>query len=287
VTTQSGNPLTSSDRALGDVTDMSDMIEHAGDVAPARKGNDSRPSTIEPTVKPIGWSAESNNASHVRDSDRRVVCACSAAHPLRRVVLTGGPGAGKTAVLEMLAHLICSHVTATQESAGILFSGGFPRRPDVVARRAVQRAIFFVQLELEALAAADQPALIICDRGIVDGAAYWPGPDAYWDAVGMPRATALARYDAVIHLRTPGGTNGYGHQNPVRIESPLEAHEIDERIIAAWNGHPRRFVVEATSDFVSKAARAIALVLKEVPSCCRVLPDTSVLPGNSVSAAPR
>lgn len=204
---------------------------------------------------------------------------------LRRVVLTGGPGAGKTAVLEMLAHLVCPHVVITRESAGILFAGGFPRRPDAAARRAVQRAIYHVQLELEELAAANNPALVLCDRGIVDGSAYWPGPDTFWDAIGMTRATALSRYDAVIHLRTPDGPNGYGHQNPVRIETPAEARAIDERILEAWDGHPRRLIVDATADFVSKAAQAIALLLNEVPACCRVLPDTS--PASRPAQSPR
>lgn len=205
-------------------------------------------------------------------------CRCTATHTPRRVVLTGGPGAGKTAVLEMLTHLVCPHVAITREAAGILFSGGFPRRADSAARRAVQRAIYHVQLELEDLAAGGNPALVLCDRGVVDGCAYWPGPDPFWSAVGTTPAAALARYDAVIHLRTPDGANGYGHQNPMRIESPDEAREIDARIISAWAGHPRRFLIEATTDFVSKAAQAIALILNEVPPCCRVLPDTAVVP---------
>jgi predicted ATPase len=184
-------------------------------------------------------------------------------------VLTGGPGAGKTAVLEMLRHALCSHVTMVQESAGVVFGGGFPRRADDDGRRAAQRAIYHVQIELEALADSANAALVLCDRGIVDGFAYWPGPGDYWAAVGTTRAEALARYDAVIHLRTPNGLNGYGHQNPLRTESPEEAAAIDERILSAWEGHPRRFLIDATADFLLKAKSAIAIVRNEVPACCR------------------
>jgi hypothetical protein len=169
----------------------------------------------------------------------------------------------------MLRHALCHHVVMVNESAGILFGGGFPRGSDAVHLKAAQRAIFHVQLELETIADAANAALILCDRGVVDGCAYWPGPEDYWTAVGMARNVALARYEAVIHLRTPDGHNGYGHQNPLRTESVVEAAAIDARILAAWEGHPRRFMVEATPDFLTKAQHALAIVRDEVPVCCR------------------
>src|SRR5688572_16643689 len=102
-----------------------------------------------------------------------IACSCAAVHTPKRIVLTGGPGAGKTAVLELIRHAFCPHVVVLPESAGLLFSGGFPRRSDEGARRAAQRAIYYVQRELEAAAEALQPAVLLCDRGTVDGVAYW------------------------------------------------------------------------------------------------------------------
>jgi hypothetical protein len=103
----------------------------------------------------------------------------------------------------------------------------------------------------------------------VDGIAYWPGPEDFWASVGTTRADALGRYDAVIHLRVPGAENGYGHQNPLRVESPSEARAIDDRILRAWEGHPRRYVIEATSDFITKARKALEILRQELPECCR------------------
>lgn len=196
-------------------------------------------------------------------------CECTAVHPRRRVVLTGGPGAGKTAVLELLRHTFCSHVAMVPEAAGIVFGGGFPRRADVGGRRAAQRVIYHVQLELESLSDEANPALVVCDRGIVDGFAYWPGPNNYWSAVGTTPENAIARYDAVIHLRTPGRHNGYGHQNPLRTETAAQAAAIDARIAEAWSCHPRRFEVDASYDFLAKAGRALELIRNEIPVCCR------------------
>jgi predicted ATPase len=197
------------------------------------------------------------------------ICQCADPHDRRRVVLTGGPGAGKTAVLEMLRHSLCRHVAMVPEAAGILFGGGFPRQKAAPFRRAAQRAIYHIQIELEGLADLEKPALVLCDRGVVDGAAYWPGPDDYWAAVGTTREAALARYDAVIHLRTPDGMNGYGHQNPLRTETPAEAAQIDQRIYEAWDGPPHRIIIPATHDFPTKARRAVEVILAEVPACCR------------------
>jgi hypothetical protein len=76
--------------------------------------------------------------------------------------------------------------------------------------------------------------------------------------------------DAVIHFRTPPANGGYDHRNPVRIESARQAAAIDEAILHAWAGHPRRSIVESENDFL-KPAHAIALVLETVPECRRPL----------------
>ena len=198
-----------------------------------------------------------------------IACACSEPHDRRRVVLTGGPGAGKSAVLELIRQSFCVHVRVLPEAAGIVFGGGFPRGESPGLRQAAQRAIFYVQRELEAAADSDNPAITLCDRGTIDGAAYWPGQGDLWASVGTTLEEQLGRYDAVIHLRTPATVSGYNHQNPLRIESAAEAAVIDTRIAQAWEKHPRRFIVEASQDFLAKAARAVEILREEMPECCR------------------
>jgi hypothetical protein len=61
---------------------------------------------------------------------------------------------------------------------------------------------------------------------------------------------------------------GYNHDNPLRLESATEALAIDERIALAWQAHPRRFVIEPTADFLTKAQSALALLREELPACC-------------------
>ena len=214
-------------------------------------------------------------------------CDCRSQHIPRRVVLTGGPGAGKTAVLELIRLFFCVHVKTLPEAAGIVFGGGFPRGDRAEERQAAQRAIFHVQRELEAAAEGENSAVLLCDRGTVDGGAYWSGPGDLFSAVGTTSARELARYDTVIHLRTPTSPDAYNHQNPLRIESIEEAAAIDERIGQQWGGHPRRFFVESREDFLTKASHALALLRNEVPECCRHHVRTFLWDGNAPTREPR
>ncbi len=198
-------------------------------------------------------------------------CACEAPHPGRRIVLTGGPGAGKTAVLELVRRYFCKHVRVLPEAASILFGGGFPREESPSSRQAAQRAIFHVQRQLELLVGPEgTPAITLCDRGTLDGLAYWPGPPEQMLAeVGSVLSAEIGRYDAVIHLRTPSAELGYDHSNSLRTEPALQAAEIDRRIEDAWRDHPRRNFVESSPDFLSKAAEALRRLRDELPACCR------------------
>ena len=76
-------------------------------------------------------------------------------------------------------------------------------------------------------------AIVRCDRGTVDGLAYWPGPEELWSTVGTSRAEQLPRYRTVIHLRTPTQEGGYNR-----------------------------------TDLIAKAARVIELIRAELPQCC-------------------
>jgi predicted ATPase len=200
-------------------------------------------------------------------------CKCTRTdHKARLVVITGGPGAGKTALLEAARKIFCDHVVILPEAASILFAGGFPRGDSTVAKSAAQRAIFAIQRELERVALADgRAAVILCDRGTVDGLAYWPDTaGSFWRDTGTTRDQEMAKYSTVIHLRPPSENNGYNHQNPVRIETAKEAAAIDARIEMAWDGHPNRTIIPSTVHFLEKMSRGMEIIRQAVPDCCRV-----------------
>lgn len=198
-------------------------------------------------------------------------CRCDRdEHAARLVVVTGGPGAGKTAVLEIAKRALCGHVVVLPEAAGIVFGGGFPRAEDPSGRRAAQRVIWHTERQLEWLYEQQrQTAVVLCDRGTVDGLAYWPGPfEELLDEMSTTLLTEVRRYAAVVHLRTPTQAERYTLDNPLRTEDPLTAQEIDQRILRVWTDHPNRIVVEEEERFDVKAERALAAIRAELPACC-------------------
>lgn len=198
--------------------------------------------------------------------------------PAHRIVLTGGPGGGKTTAADLFRRELGDKVVIVPETATILFTGGFPRAKDVLATQALQRAIYHVQTELEetqALLYHDR--LLVCDRGTVDGAAYWPTkPEAsakdrcesFFKTVGSSLTRELNRYSAVIFFETAAvGGLGIEGGNPARNESLKEALDIDQRLRAVWDKHPHFVLVPHQPSFVQKiitGLHAIESVLKKL-----------------------
>lgn len=198
-------------------------------------------------------------------------CPCDViSHDTQLVVLTGGPGAGKTAVLELVSKVLCEHVAVLPEAASILFGGGFWRLDSRSGKMAAQRAIYHVQAELQTLVLEEKKwSMALCDRGTLDGLAYWPGKESeFFTALHTNLEKELQKYRAVIHLCSPSSENGYNYQNPVRVESADLAAKIDSRIHDIWKMHPNYHVIESTDDFITKAHRAVKLIQSFVPKCC-------------------
>jgi hypothetical protein len=69
----------------------------------------------------------------------------------------------------------------------------------------------------------------------------------------------------VIHLRTPTSPDG----EAAAAHRVADEWRIDARIAESWSTHPRRFFVDATPDFLTKAAQALGILRDLVPPCCR------------------
>jgi len=102
--------------------------------------------------------------------------------------------------------------------------------------------------------------ILLCDRGTVDGAAYWPGaPGDFFDALGTTLEHELARYDGVIFFESAatGGLQVEGG-NPVRNESIKQAAKLDARLRKLWTHHSRFVVVRHDDSFFKKIGFGLA-----------------------------
>ena len=171
-----------------------------------------------------------------------------------RIVLTGGPGGGKTTAADLFRREIGESVVIVPETATMLFTGGFPRVGEPKARAATQRAIFHAQVALEDIQGALYPGrVLLCDRGTIDGAAFWPeeAPQGFFETMETTLDEELLRYDAVIFFESAAvGDISIEGGNPARTESNEQARLLDMRLRQVWSKHPNfHFIPHSTSFF--------------------------------------
>lgn len=176
-------------------------------------------------------------------------------------MLTGGPGGGKTTAADLFRREIGEKVVIVPEAATMVFSGGFPRCQLPSGVIPTQRAIFHVQRNLEDVQSSLYPdRILLCDRGTVDGGAYWPGPTAeFFTDLGTTLEDELARYDGVIFFESAavGGLRIEGG-NPVRNESLEQAVALDAKLRGLWSQHPRFVLVRHHPSFFRKISYGLA-----------------------------
>ncbi len=198
---------------------------------------------------------------------------------LKRVVMTGGPCAGKTTALARVSDWFESHgwtVIRVPEAATLMILGG--ARPDVAVNGFdFQTALLKVQMSLEDsfLSVADgalkrgQNVLVLCDRGTMDSAAYVS--DKEWRAIvdgsrGTLPILRDSRYDAVIHLVTAadGAAEFYTlSNNEARKEPPELAIKLDRLTRDAWVGHPHlRVIGNGPGGFEAKIREVIQAICR-------------------------
>lgn len=177
------------------------------------------------------------------------------------IVITGGPSGGKTTLIEAIKKELGKEVTTVPEAASLLYRGGLPRAQDAASMSRVQRAIYFLQRELEGLMMDQAPTkTLVCDRGSLDGLAYWPAQAIpFFESLQTTEAAEIQRYQWVLHLDT-ATSDTYETTNPLRTESYDEAWKLNEKIKKAWSQHPRHLIVPSNADFFSKMALCLLLI---------------------------
>lgn len=190
---------------------------------------------------------------------------------MTKIVITGGPCAGKTTAMSWVQNYFSKlgyAVLFVPETATELISGGLA--PWTCGTGVdFQKCLMQLQLTKEkvfALGAATMrtdKALIVCDRGALDNKAYMSDAEFAMVASSLSTNEVELRdgYDAVFHLVTAakGAVECYTTaNNAARTETPEQAAALDDKLIAAWTGHPHLRIIDNSTDFQDKLKRLVA-----------------------------
>lgn len=191
---------------------------------------------------------------------------------IHKIVLTGGPCAGKSTALSWLQNEFSKRgycVLIISETATELTLAGAGM--NTLSPVNFEKNIIKLQLKKEKLFEESvkniekySKFLIICDRGVMDCKPYISDLQfkKCLTELNLNETQVRDGYDAVFHLVTAakGAEKFYNFDNPARRESIEEAKEIDEKTVNAWIGHPHLRIIDNSTDFESKMKR----LLKEV-----------------------
>lgn len=192
---------------------------------------------------------------------------------INKIVLTGGPCAGKTTALTWISNYFSKRgytVLFVPETATELIANGvapwtcktnYEYQTFQIRLQKIKEQIF----DDAAKTMKNDKILIVCDRGILDNKAYMK--DVEFKRILKEFCTSEIQerdsYDAVFHLvsAAKGKEDVYTLSNNVaRTENLEEARNLDDRIISAWTGHPHFRIIDNSTEFEEKLER----LLKEI-----------------------
>ncbi len=221
-------------------------------------GGEPDPDTMRRLADILGVSAE------------ELLSPASSGKQITKIVITGGPCAGKTTAMSWIQNAFRKMgyaVLFVDETATQLISGGAaPWR--TTSNRNFQWQLIQLQQAKEKTfreigrIMEEDKILIVCDRAVMDPCAYMTDEEFGWvlKQMGTSKIALRDHYDAVFHLVTAakGAEKFYTlGNNQARTETLEEAAALDDRLIAAWTGHPHFRVIDNSTGFEEKMIRLI------------------------------
>ena len=198
---------------------------------------------------------------------------------ITRIVLTGGPAAGKTTLISRILKEFKQDdgwkVITIPETATDLISGfGIKPFGNCVSMLDFQYFVIEDQLHKERLAlkaaqmVPEENVLVIYDRALLDDKAYITDEEfrTVLSSFGKTEEEVMAGYVAVLHLVScaKGAEFAYNFGNEARYE-PLEvAREKDDLTLRAWSKHPNLRIIDNSVNFEDKIARGLRAVYDTV-----------------------
>ena len=211
---------------------------------------------------------------------------------VRRIVLTGGPGSGKTSVLEKINQVYSSEgykVIIVPETATELMNNGITFKDGSISLVDFQEIVMRLQLAKEEVVdrtielMSNDKVIVVYDRGTIDNTAYINKTEFEEILARLNNVKCFTdlmnKYDLVINL--VGREDFYTtDNNKARSESVNDALKLGNATLKCWLGHKTVKIVLPKDTMEEKISEVLNIInetlsLKQVRRQAKYLVDLS------------
>ena len=232
-----------------------------------------------------GEKAEKVNQVYLKDQVRHYNIRNKAQNPIYKIAVTGGPCAGKSTSMEKVKNIFSAKgyrvLCVPEVPTMVVVAGGMILMSQFNSEERVRFQALLIRFQMYAedyftklAEMANQPAIVLCDRGTVDPAAYIPKEEfqAVLDEEGWTMVTLRdRRYDRVCFLNSAanGAEDFYTLPSTVARSEGIDlARVLEGKTLHAWTGHPHLSIVpnvkgETFDDKVNRVVEAVAKTVGE------------------------
>lgn len=214
-----------------------------------------------------------------------------------KIVLTGGPCAGKTTALNTIKEYLAKRnipvLTVPETATELILNGIIPSSE--ITTFDFQKLVLKKQMSKEEITEEfiensnkkDDICVIIFDRGIIDNKAYLSSHDEFTRLLnqkGLSEIDILDSYDLVLDLLSTASCKeeAYNLHNKARFEDIETARYVDKRTTLAWIHHRNLKIISSAISLEEESKIIIDYVI-EILSGIRTKKVRSFLVDNNAS----
>lgn len=174
-----------------------------------------------------------------------------------KIVLTGDSSVEKTTIAHIMECQFSHELALVANTAEIIKSALPLERISAGSQKCYQRAIYYMQVELENIVTFENPnKLILCDNGTLDCLNKWPeSAVSFFKDVKSSLNTELKRYDLVIQINNIDTAP----ETDFKKNHTLDTHSF-------WSHHPNIVSISSNNSFrdcYSEVARILKLIIND------------------------